>query len=36
MDVSRLKAMGWSPRIDLREGIARTVREYSAQLEAAA
>ena len=28
MDVSRLKAMGWAPRIGLREGIERTVREY--------
>ena len=35
MDVSRLKAMGWSPRIGLREGIERTVREYRAQLEQA-
>jgi len=36
MDIGRLKAMGWAPRIGLREGIARTVREYRAQLEAAA
>jgi nucleoside-diphosphate-sugar epimerase len=28
MDVSRLLAMGWSPNIGLREGIARTVHEY--------
>jgi GDP-L-fucose synthase len=31
MDVSRLKAMGWSPKIGLEEGIERTVREYRAQ-----
>jgi GDP-L-fucose synthase len=31
MDVSRLKAMGWSPKIGLKEGIERTVREYRAQ-----
>jgi GDP-L-fucose synthase len=36
MDVGRLKAMGWQPRIGLREGIERTVREYRAQVEAAA
>jgi GDP-L-fucose synthase len=36
MDVSRLKAMGWRPKIGLREGIERTVREYRAQLGAAA
>jgi GDP-L-fucose synthase len=30
MDVGRLKSMGWSPRIGLREGIARTVQEYRA------
>jgi GDP-L-fucose synthase len=36
MDVSRLKALGWSPKIGLREGIERTVREYRAQLDAAA
>ena len=36
MDVSRLKAMGWQPEVGLREGIERTVREYRAQLEAAA
>jgi GDP-L-fucose synthase len=33
MDVSSLKAMGWAPKIGLREGIERTVREYRAQLE---
>jgi GDP-L-fucose synthase len=31
MDVSRLNAMGWSPKIGLKEGIERTVREYRAQ-----
>jgi len=31
MDVGRLKALGWSPKIGLREGIERTVREYRAQ-----
>jgi GDP-L-fucose synthase len=36
MDVSRLKAMGWQPKIDLREGIERTVREYRAQVESTA
>jgi len=35
MDVSRLKAMGWAPKIGLREGIERTVREYREQLEKA-
>jgi GDP-L-fucose synthase len=35
MDVSRLRAMGWQPKIALREGIERTVREYRAQLVAA-
>ncbi|MDF0530638.1 GDP-L-fucose synthase [Tsukamurella sp. 8F] len=28
LDVSRLHAMGWKPRIDLREGIGRTVDWY--------
>jgi len=28
MDVGRLKAMGWNPRIGLREGVERTVREF--------
>jgi GDP-L-fucose synthase len=36
MDVGRLKALGWSPKVSLREGIERTVREYRAQLGAAA
>jgi len=36
MDVSRLKAMGWEPRVKLRDGIERTVREYRALVEAAA
>jgi GDP-L-fucose synthase len=30
MDVSRLKALGWSPRVGLREGIARTYDWYLA------
>jgi GDP-L-fucose synthase len=33
LDVSRMNAMGWAPKIGLREGIERTVREYRAQLE---
>jgi GDP-L-fucose synthase len=36
MDVSRLKAMGWKPRISLEEGIERTVREYRDQAKAEA
>jgi GDP-L-fucose synthase len=28
LDVTRLKAMGWSPRIGLREGIAETYRWF--------
>ena len=28
LDVSRLRAMGFSPRVTLEEGIARTVAEY--------
>ena len=36
MDVSRLKAMGWRPKIGLRDGIERTVRDYRAQLAAKA
>jgi len=28
LDVSKLKAMGWSPRVSLREGITRTYRWY--------
>jgi GDP-L-fucose synthase len=35
MDVSRLKALGWAPRIGLREGIERTVREYRSLRETA-
>lgn len=35
MDVSRLKAMGWAPRINLREGVERTLREFREQLAAA-
>ena len=30
LDVSRIRALGWAPRIPLREGIARTYREYLA------
>lgn len=28
MDISRIKALGWRPKISLAEGIARTVKEY--------
>jgi GDP-L-fucose synthase len=28
LDVSRLQAMGYTPRITLREGVARTIVEY--------
>ncbi len=28
LDVSRIRALGWAPRIPLRDGIARTYREY--------
>ena len=31
LDVSRLRALGWAPRINLREGIADTYRWYLAQ-----
>ncbi len=30
MDVSKIGALGWSPKIALREGIGKTVREYRA------
>lgn len=30
MDVSRLKAMGWVPRVGLQDGVKRTVREFRA------
>jgi nucleoside-diphosphate-sugar epimerase len=30
LDVSRIRALGWVPRIPLADGIARTVREYTA------
>lgn len=30
MDISRVKALGWAPRIGLREGIERTVGEFRA------
>ncbi|MBN2194796.1 MAG: GDP-L-fucose synthase [Polyangiaceae bacterium] len=30
MDVSRMRALGFAPRITLREGIERTIREYRA------
>ena len=32
LDVSRLKAMGWSARIGLRDGIAATFEDYRATL----
>jgi GDP-L-fucose synthase len=35
MDVGRIRSMGWSPKVGLREGIERTVREYRAQVGAA-
>jgi GDP-L-fucose synthase len=31
LDVSRLKALGWSPRIGLREGITQTYEWYRSQ-----
>ena len=33
MDSSRLRALGWTPRIGLREGLDRTIRAYRAQTE---
>jgi GDP-L-fucose synthase len=36
MDVSRLRAMGWSPKISLPEGIRRTVEEFRAEQAAEA
>ena len=30
MDISRIRKLGWSPRISLREGIEKTIREYRA------
>ena len=30
MDISRLKSLGWTPRIALREGIQRTYGEFKA------
>ncbi|MBE0413662.1 GDP-L-fucose synthase [Yoonia sp.] len=36
MDVSRLQRMGWTPRIDLRDGISATYNWYCAQLAAGA
>lgn len=32
VDVSRLQALGWRPRIGLREGLARTIADYEASL----
>jgi GDP-L-fucose synthase len=34
LDVSRLKSLGWSSRIGLREGIERTYRDFLAELAA--
>lgn len=34
LDVSRLTALGWSPRIDLRDGIASTYRWFKANYDA--
>jgi GDP-L-fucose synthase len=34
MDVAKLTALGWSARISLRDGIARTYQDYLAQLAA--
>ena len=31
LDSSRLRAMGWAPKISLRDGIARTVLDYRAE-----
>jgi GDP-L-fucose synthase len=33
LDITRLKALGWSPGISLKEGISRTFEWYSAQSE---
>lgn len=30
MDISRIRKLGWSPKISLREGIEKTIREYRA------
>ncbi|MGC8793956.1 MAG: GDP-L-fucose synthase, partial [Bryobacteraceae bacterium] len=35
LDVSRLRALGWRPRIGLREGIESTYRWYCQSLAAA-
>ncbi|WP_298428867.1 GDP-L-fucose synthase [uncultured Jannaschia sp.] len=35
MDSSRLRALGWTPRIGLRDGLAATIDTYRAQTEAA-
>jgi len=32
MDISRIKALGWRPKISLAEGITRTVKEYRSRL----
>lgn len=34
MDSSRLRAMGWRPRIDLDEGLSQTIQEFEAQSNA--
>jgi GDP-L-fucose synthase len=34
LDVSKIRGLGWEPRIGLREGLAETYRWYRAQLEA--
>jgi len=33
LDVSRLRKLGWSPRIDLKTGIAAAYRDYLAEAE---
>jgi GDP-L-fucose synthase len=36
LDVSRLSALGWKPKIGLREGIAKTYEAYLSRLSSAA
>ena len=36
LDTSRLRALGWAPRIELREGIERTYASFRSQLQAGA
>ncbi len=36
LDVSRIKSLGWEPRIDLREGLTETYRWYREQMDAGA